>query len=169
MFNTWLRENPVAMWILTVIRVVIGWTWMTHGWEKLTGGFAADGFLTGAIAKATGEHPAVQGWWAAFLEAFALPNASLFNFLIPVGEFLVGVGLLLGTLTTLAALMAMVMNFAFLFSGTVSTNAILILFEIFIVVAGANAGRIGLDHWVLPYLRGLFRRHDGSGQKAKLV
>ncbi|MFB5676459.1 DoxX family protein [Paenibacillus terreus] len=168
MFNTWLRENPVAMWILTVVRVVLGWSWMTHGWEKLTGGgFDAGGFMTGAIAKATGEHPAVQGWWANFLEAFALPNVGLFNFLIPLGEFLVGVGLILGTLTTLAALMAMVMNFAFLFSGTVSTNAVMVLFEIFIVVAGANAGRIGLDRWVLPFLRGLFRRHEGGGHKAK--
>ncbi|MNP77718.1 hypothetical protein D3C76_1751980 [compost metagenome] len=56
--------------------------------------------------------------------------------------------------------MAMVMNFAFLFSGTVSTNAQLVVMEIFLVVAGANAGKIGLDHWVLPYLRGLFTRNN---------
>lgn len=157
-FNQWLRENKVAMWILTVLRVYIGYDWMTHGWSKLTGGFQAGGFLTGALEKATGDHPAVQAWWATFLEKFAIPNAGLFDFVIPLGEFLVGLGLILGCFTTLAALMAMVMNFAFLFSGTVSTNAQLVLLEIFIVVAGANAGKIGLDHWVLPYLRGLFKK-----------
>ncbi|MGG3280823.1 Crp/Fnr family transcriptional regulator, partial [Paenibacillus solani] len=26
------------------------------------------------------------------------------------------------------------------------------------VVAAANAGKIGLDHWVLPYLRGLWNK-----------
>lgn len=160
MFNNWLRENKVAMWLLTVVRVYLGFQWMTHGFEKLTGGFDAGGFITGAIGKAGGDHPAVQGWWASFLEACALPNVGLFNYLIPLGEFLVGLGLILGTLTTLAALMAMVMNFSFLFSGTVSTNAVMLLFEIFLVVAGANAGRIGLDRWVLPYLRGFFRKND---------
>lgn len=61
--------------------------------------------LSRTIAKTGGDHPAVQGWWGSFLEAFALPNVGLFNVLIPLGEFLVGVGMLLGTLTTLAALM----------------------------------------------------------------
>ncbi|KHF31930.1 hypothetical protein CM49_05854 [Paenibacillus sp. P1XP2] len=87
---------------------------------------------------------------------------KLFNFLIPVGETLVGLGLILGTFTTFAALMGMVMNFAFLFSGTVSTNAQMLLLEMFVVVAAANAGRIGLDRWVIPYLRNLFRR-NGEG------
>ena len=93
-FNQWLRENKVAMWILTVLRVYIGYDWMTHGWGKLTGGFQAGGFLTGALGKATGENPAVQAWWATFLEKFAIPNAGLFDFLIPLGEFLVGLGLI---------------------------------------------------------------------------
>lgn len=162
MFNNWLRENKVAMWLLTVVRVYLGYEWISHGFKKLTGGFDAAGFISGAIAKTGGEHPDVQGWWGSFLEAFALPNVGLFNVLIPLGEFLVGVGLLLGTLTTLAALMAMVMNFSFLFSGTVSINATYLLFEIFLVVAGANTGRVGLDRWVLPFLRGLFRKNKNT-------
>ncbi|MEI0739513.1 DoxX family protein [Paenibacillus sp. JTLBN-2024] len=162
MFNNWLRNNKVAMWLLTVVRIYLGYTWFMGGIGKLTGGFDAGGFLKGAIAKAGGDHPAVQGWWAAFLEHGALPGVKLFNFLIPVGETLVGLGLILGTFTTFAALMGMVMNFAFLFSGTVSTNAQMLLLEMFVVVAAANAGRIGLDRWVIPYLRNLFRR-NGEG------
>ncbi|MCM3786202.1 DoxX family protein [Neobacillus mesonae] len=159
MFTTWLRENKVAMWLLTVLRVYLGYDWMTHGWQKLTGGgFDATGFITGAIANSSGEGATVQGWWGAFLESFALPNVGLFNFLVPLGEFLVGLGLILGCFTTLAALMGMVMNFAFLFSGTVSTNAQLVLLQIFIVVAGYNAAKIGLDNWVIPYIRGQFNK-----------
>ncbi|ANS75050.1 Crp/Fnr family transcriptional regulator [Paenibacillus yonginensis] len=161
MFNNWLRTNKVAMWLLTVVRIYLGYQWMTHGFEKLTGGFDAGGFLQGAIAKSTGENPVVQGWWAAFLEHAALPGVNFFNVLIPLGEFLVGLGLILGTFTTFAALMAVVMNTAFLFSGTVSTNAQMLILEIFIVVAAANAGKIGLDHWVMPYLRNLFK-HNGK-------
>ncbi|MBT2760104.1 Crp/Fnr family transcriptional regulator, partial [Paenibacillus sp. ISL-20] len=45
-----------------------------------------------------------------------------------------------------------------LFSGTVSTNAQMLLLEVLIIVAAANAGKIGLDRWVLPYLRGLWNK-----------
>jgi thiosulfate dehydrogenase [quinone] large subunit len=46
------------------------------------GSFNASGFLQGTITSSTGENPAVQGWWAAFLENVALPNAGLFTFLV---------------------------------------------------------------------------------------
>lgn len=158
MFNNFIRTNKVAMWFLTVIRIYIGYQWITAGWHKITGGFDAGGFLKGAVAKSTGESPTVQAWWGTFLENVALPNVDIFNVVIPYGEFLVGLGLILGTFTTFAALMGLVMNAAFLFSGTVSTNAQMLLLEVLIVVAAANAGKIGLDRFVLPYLRQLFHK-----------
>ncbi|TLS38314.1 DoxX family protein [Pseudalkalibacillus caeni] len=148
-----LRENTVAMTLLLVARLYLGYEWVTAGWGKITGGFEASGFLKGAVAQAGGDHPAVQTWWAAFLEGFAIPNIDLFNILVPWGEFLVGLGLILGTFTTFAALMGIVMNFAFLFSGTISTNPMMILLTIFILVAGFNAAKIGLDHWIVPFLK----------------
>ncbi|OQP10728.1 Crp/Fnr family transcriptional regulator [Geobacillus sp. 47C-IIb] len=149
----WLREYVTASALMVVLRLYLGYEWMVAGWGKLTNGFDASGFLKGTLAKATGEHPAVQGWWAAFIENVALPNVGLFNFLVPWGEFLVGIALILGLFTTFAALMGAVMNFAFMFSGTTSTNPQMVLLTVFILVAGANAGRYGLDRWVLPYLR----------------
>ncbi|WP_106768869.1 DoxX family protein [Paenibacillus faecalis] len=164
MFIQWLRENKVAMWLLTVIRIYIGYEWLVAGWHKLTGGFDAAGFLQGAIANSTGEHPAVQGWWAAFLEHVAMPGVEFFNVLVPLGEFLVGLGLILGTFTTFAALMGLVMNAAFLLSGTVSTNVQMLLLEVLIIVAAANAGKIGLDRYVLPYLRKWFNKDGQTDQ-----
>ncbi|MEF2964612.1 DoxX family protein [Paenibacillus sp. M1] len=158
MFSNFLKTNKVAMWILTVIRVYLGYTWLTGGWHKLTGGFDATGFLTGAVAKSTGEGATVQAWWGTFLQHVALPGAEAFNIIVPLGEFLVGLGLILGTFTTFAALMGLVMNAAFLFSGTVSTNAQMLLLEVIVIAAAANAGKIGLDRFVLPYLRGLFNK-----------
>ncbi|OAB26454.1 Crp/Fnr family transcriptional regulator [Paenibacillus macquariensis subsp. defensor] len=159
MFNHWLRTNKVAAFILTFVRLYLGYTWFTGGIHKLTGGFDAGGFLQGAIANSTGDHPAVQGWWAAFLEHAALPAVNTFNILVPLGETLVGLGLILGVFTTFAALMAIVMNTAFLLSGTVSTNVQMLLMECFIVVAAANGGRIGLDRWVIPFLRNIRRNY----------
>ena len=101
--------------------------------------------MNNAVTLASGEHPAVAGWWAAFLENFAIPNAGLFDVLIPYGEFLVGLGLLLGALTRSAAFFGLVMNMAFLLSGTVSTNPTMLIVSVLILVAGHNAGKIGVD------------------------
>ena len=160
MFNKLLRENNIVAGILTVIRLYLGWHWLSAGWGKITGGgFDASGFLAGAIANpvAKGED-LVYPTYVKFLESFALPNADLFNFLIPWGEFLVGLGLILGCLTTYAAFFAMVMNFSFLFAGTISSSPLDILLAIFIAISGYNAGKFGLDRYVLPYLNKLINK-----------
>ncbi|MFD1851993.1 DoxX family protein [Oceanobacillus bengalensis] len=154
MIMDFIRNNKIAAAILTVLRVYIGYTWFTGGLGKITsGGFDASGFIQGAIANAGGANPTVQGWWGAFLEAVALPNAGLFSFMVMWGEVLVGLALILGIFTNFAALMGITMNFAFLFSGTVSTNAQMVLITVFLIVAGFNAGRYGLDRWVIPFLK----------------
>jgi thiosulfate dehydrogenase [quinone] large subunit len=157
MFVQFIRENVYASYLLTVLRIYIGLQWLNAGWNKINSGqFDASGFLTGAIGKATGENPAVQSWWADFLGGFALPNIGVFNVLVPWGEFLVGLGLILGSFTTFAALMGATMNFSYLFSGTVSSNPQMILIEILLLVAALNAGKIGVDRWVIPFVREKF-------------
>jgi len=149
-----------------VIRLYLGYQWMTAGWHKLTEGFDASGFLKGAIAKsvpAEGAKPVVQAWWGSFLETFALPNAGLFNFLIPWGEFLVGLALIVGFATIFAAVMGMVMNFAFLLSGTVSSNPnYLILQFILVSLGGAYAGYLGIDYYFRPIYRNFRARLFGG-------
>lgn len=163
MFNNFFRTNKIAMWLLTVLRVYVGYKWITAGWGKVTEGFDASGFINGAIAKSVGEGATVQGWWASFLQHVALPGVDTFNVLVAYGELLVGLGLILGTFTTFAALMGLVMNASYLLSGTVSTNTQLLLFQVLIVVAGANAGKIGFDYYVLPYLRKMFGKNKEAG------
>ena len=146
MVINFLRENKIASYLLLAARLYLGLEWLKSGWEKIHSQFESTGFLAEAIKSAGGDHPAVQDWWATFLKSFALPHADLFNFIIPWGEFFVGLGLIFGGLTAVAALMGIIMNFAYLLSGTTSTNPQMILITIFILVAGANAGRIGIDY-----------------------
>ncbi|GAX89405.1 DoxX family membrane protein [Effusibacillus lacus] len=159
----WLRTNVYASVVLALLRIYLGWEWMSAGWHKLAGDkpFDASKFLQNAVNKPvleTGTTEALYPNYVAFLKSFALPNVDLFNFLIPWGEFLVGLGLLLGTLTTAAAFFGMVMNFAFMFAGTVSSNPFMALLGFFILAAGFNAGRFGGDYWVVPWMRGLAKR-----------
>jgi len=152
-----LRENVWAAAAFTLLRIYLGWQWLEAGWHKLTGeGFDASGFLKKAIDspvmdKATNE--AIYPTYTGFLEHFALPSVKLINFLIPVGEFLVGLGLIVGGLTAAAAFFGLMMNFLFLFAGTVSTNPWLTLLGILVLIGGANAGKFGLDYFLLPWIR----------------
>ncbi|WP_108585864.1 hypothetical protein [Paenisporosarcina sp. OV554] len=54
--------------------------------------------VLGALTKVTRGHPAVQEWWVIFLKNLAIPNHT-FNFLVPWGKLLVGIGLLIGCFT----------------------------------------------------------------------
>jgi len=164
MMKFW-RENVYAAAALLLLRLYVGWAWFDAGLHKITGGFDATGFLKGAVAnpvadKATGA--AVYPTYLAFLDNFAIPNAKLINILIPWGELLIGIGLILGTLTTAAAFFGLMLNFMFLFAGTVSTNPLLTILGMLILVAGANAGAFGFDRYVLPTLRKLVGRKPNA-------
>jgi len=145
-----LRNDKFAI-LWAIVRIYVGWQWIQAGWGKITGGgFDSSGFLKGAIGKASGDHPSVQGWYASFLEGFALPNAGLFNILIPWGEFLVGLGLILGMFTTVALFGGALMNLNFMLAGTTSTNPILYTLAIILLVMGPAAYRYGVDYYLLP-------------------
>jgi thiosulfate dehydrogenase [quinone] large subunit len=155
MFNQYLRENKSAAVILTVLRLYLGYSWFTAGFHKLTGGFDASGFLKGAIANPVKgpDGAVIFGWFVHFLKGVALPNVDLFNFIVPWGETLIGLGLILGCLTTAAMFFGLMMNFTFFLAGTVSHNPRDIFLGFIILTAGYNAGRIGLDRWVVPFIK----------------
>ncbi|MCQ6280850.1 DoxX family protein [Bacillus sp. EB600] len=168
MFNRFLRENKIAAAILTVIRLYLGYEFLIAGYHKLAaGGFDTSGFLKGAIANPVKgpDGSIVYSTYVGFLKHFALPNAHLFNTIVPLGEFLVGLGLILGCLTTAAAFFALVMNFSYVMAGTISTNALCILLGVIIIVAGLNAGRIGLDRWVIPFIRKTTTKDHNAAEK----
>jgi thiosulfate dehydrogenase (quinone) large subunit len=144
----------------TIIRLYVGYEWLVAGWNKFTNpagvwvgdkaGTAVTGFLTGALTKTTGEHPDVQGYYAWFIQQVALPNATLFSYLVTFGEIAVGVALILGLFTGIAAFFGGFMNASYLLAGTVSTNPLLFIFATLLVLAWRTAGYWGLDRWVLP-------------------
>ncbi|MFP3122180.1 DoxX family membrane protein [Ectobacillus funiculus] len=171
MFGKFVRENRIAAALLTVLRLYLGYSWFTAGLGKLQSGqFDAAGFLTGAVAKpVAGPDGVVYGWYVSFLKSLAIPNADLFNIVIPLGETLVGLGLLLGCLTTAAAFFGLVMNFSFLLAGTVSHNPTDILLGGIILAAGFNSGVFGLDRWVIPFIRNTIFKQNTSIKKTENI
>lgn len=165
MMIVFLRNNKVAMWVLTVLRVWLGYNWAVDGFEKVTakGGFHADGMIMAAL-KAPVMTPAKTKafpWYDTFLQlttgngkSHAALNA--FSFAVSWGELLVGLGLIFGTLTLAAAFFGLLMNFSYLGAGVVSVNPTYIFIEFMILIGGYNSARIGFDRWVTPFLRSKF-------------
>ncbi len=110
-------------------------------------GGALRGFVNGALQKTSGDHPDVTGWYAGFLQSFVLPNATLWANMVALGEVLVGIGLILGALTGVAAFFGTVMNANYLLPGTLSTNPLLFILGTWLVLAWRVAGWWGLDRW----------------------
>jgi thiosulfate dehydrogenase [quinone] large subunit len=155
-----LFADTRVAWVWLLLRLYVGYTWIMAGWEKATGGAwlglnagtALHGFLTAALAKTTGANPAVSTWYAWFVGSVALPHVVLFSYIITFGELAVGAGLILGAFTGIAAFFGAFMNFNYLFAGTVSVNPLLLLIELFLILAWRNAGWLGIDRWLLPRL-----------------
>ena len=147
-------------WLWLVARLYVGYQWLMAGWEKLQSpawvgakaGAGVQGFLSGALGKTTGAHPDVSSWYAFFIRNVAAAHPVVISYLVTYGEFLVGLALILGAFTGIAAFFGAFMNFNYLFAGTVSVNPILLFIELFLILAWRNAGWLGLDRWLLPWL-----------------
>jgi len=141
--------------IVAVIRIILGYKWFTGGWGKVTaGGFDATGYLTNALTNPVAKGDEVlYPLYNAFIEHVALPMVDVINVLVPWGELLVGIGLITGILTLPAVFFGMLMNFMFMFAGTVSTNPLLVLLGFIVLLAAGNAGKFGGDFFVAPWLK----------------
>jgi thiosulfate dehydrogenase [quinone] large subunit len=64
----------------------------------------------------------------------------------------VGIGLILGLLTGIAAFFGAFMNMSFLLAGSASTNPVMFTLAVGIMLAWKVAGYYGLDRYVLPML-----------------
>jgi thiosulfate dehydrogenase [quinone] large subunit len=169
------RMAPV--WL--VVRVYLGYLWLVAGWGKITdpawigseAGAAVTGFAQGAMQQTTGEHPQVTGWYAGFLESVVIPNATLFSYLVVFGEIAVGLALILGLFSGIAAFFGGFMNASFIFAGTAGANPLMFILATWLVLAWRVAGYWGLDRWVLPAIGvpgaagTLFRGRMGEGSQ----
>jgi thiosulfate dehydrogenase [quinone] large subunit len=156
-----LKEKKVISILWTVIRIWLGYEFLKAGIEKIgqpvwvgsQAGVAITGFLKGALAKAGGEHPAVQQWYASFIQNVALPNAKAFSYIIAFGELLTGLGLILGVFTYIALFAGAFMNLNYLLAGTTSLNPNMLTLTFILLYVGANSYYYGIDRFLMPLIR----------------
>ena len=160
-FARYLFSNTRAGLFWLPVRIFLGFEWLEAGWHKLTGagwidgGSALLGYWQNAvkIPDAPARPPITFEWYRTFLQFLIDNNAETwFAWLITVGEIAVGIGLLLGALTGIAAFFGALMNMSFLLAGSASVNPIMFTFAVGLMLAWKVAGYYGLDRYLLPRL-----------------
>jgi thiosulfate dehydrogenase [quinone] large subunit len=156
----WLFRSSAASLIWLVVRLWLGYQWANAGYQKIWGsersvfwfggGAGVKGFATAGISgSATGKGGASYGWWAGFLHNFVLPNASWIAKVIAVSEVAIGIALILGLLTGLASIGALLLNLIYMFTGSAGVNPAYAVLAVFLILAWRNAGSLGLDRFAL--------------------
>jgi len=169
-----LFQSTTAAWLWLVLRIYVGYEFLEAGWHKFTDpawtngtGQGILGFWTRAVAvpDAPAKPLITFDWYRTFLQYLIDTNsAGWFSYLIVFGELAVGLGLILGAFVGLAATAGLLMNLAFLLAGTTSTNPVMAVLGVLLVLAWKNAGYIGLDRYLLPLLGTPWRQKQADTQ-----
>lgn len=169
-----LFNSPKWAWFWVIARLYVGYSWLTSGIGKLSNpawtqtGEALKGFWERAVAipDAPARPLIAFDWYRGFLQSMIDAGAyTWFSKIIYVGEILIGVALILGLFTGIAAFFGGFMNWNFMMAGSASTNPVLFTLSILLVLAWKTAGWWGLDRFLLPALGTPWQPGKAFGQK----
>ena len=156
-----------------IIRLWVGYQWFEAGYGKIQNpkwtqtGEALQSFWVNAakIPDAPAKAAITFDWYRSFLQ-FMLEHRAYtwFGKVVAFGEAAVGIGLVVGAFTGIAAFFGALMNFNFMLAGSASTNPLMFAAAIGLVLAWKVAGYYGADAVLMrnlgtPWQLGdLFRR-----------
>jgi uncharacterized membrane protein YphA (DoxX/SURF4 family) len=96
------------------VRILTGVLFIALGWGKVAGDFVKTGFAGSAREMAATAWP----FWKVFLEKTVVPHAGAFAWGLALGEIAVGIGLLLGLFTRVAAAGGIALMLSILLGGS---------------------------------------------------
>lgn len=155
-----LFSSTRLAWLWLIVRVYLGWDWLSHGWEKFNNpawietGQALQGFWANAVQiPEQGRPPIAYGWYRDFIQ-FMLDQGwyTWFAKLVTFGELTIGLALILGAFVGIAAFGGALLNWNFIMAGAASTNAVLFTLAVLLMLAWKVAGWYGLDRFLLPLI-----------------
>jgi thiosulfate dehydrogenase [quinone] large subunit len=152
-----LFSDTRAAWLWLPVRIWVGYQWLSAGIEKIGNpawmqtGAALKGFFTGAVAvPASGKAPIAFAWYRTFIQMLINTQSyTWFAKVVSVGETLVGAALILGVFTGLAGFFGAFMNWNYIMAGTASTNGLLLVLGLLLLVAWKVSGYLGADYFII--------------------
>ncbi len=151
-----LFQTVRVAWLWVIFRLFLAATWIPAGWGKLhnpawMSGAAIEGFWKNAVSVETGS--ITYEWYRSLLQFMIDAGWSTwFGPLMAYLELTVGVLLVLGAFTGIAAFTGAFLNLNFMLAGVASSNPIMFLASILLILAWKVAGWYGLDRWLLTRL-----------------
>jgi len=155
-----LLSHPLAGWLFVLPRIWLGLQWFEAGSHKVADpkwvqtGEALMGFWTRAVAiPETGRPPIAFDWYRSVLQ-FMLDTQpyTWFAKLVAYGEVLIGIALIIGAFTGIAAFFGGFMNWNFMMAGSASTNPMLFVIAVALILAWKVSGYVGADYFLLRFL-----------------
>lgn len=156
-----LFNNTRWAWLWLILRLYLGYNWITAGLEKLGNpawtqtGQALAGFWKFAVqVPAPPARPAIAfNWYRSFLQGMLDAQAyTWFAKLVVAGEIIIGILLIIGAFVGISAFIGAFMNWNFMMAGSASVNPVMFVLTILLIMAWKTAGWYGLDRWLLPAL-----------------
>jgi len=162
-----IEEPPLAKlffadtrlaWLWLPLRLFLGWEWLEAGLHK----FSDPAWMSGGTALMKYWERGMQmkpkpviaiDWYRSFIQLLLDSGAyTWFSKIVVFSELLIGIALILGAFTAIAAFVGGFMNWNFIMAGSASTNGLLFAIATWLVLAWRTSGWIGLDRWLLPAL-----------------
>jgi thiosulfate dehydrogenase [quinone] large subunit len=101
----------------------------------------------------TGRPPITYEWYRGFIQMMLDAQAyTWFAKVVAYGELLVGIALIVGAFTGIAAFFGGFMNFNFMLAGSASTNPMLFVIAVLLILAWKVSGYLGADYFLLRRL-----------------
>lgn len=154
--QTWIAvlRIVVGAWFVKAVwtKLVLGWLWDTVPYPAVSPRFL--GFHPKRVAEFAAGNPV--GWYRDFLEGTVTPNSRVFATFQAYGEAAVGIGLILGLLTGVAALVGLVLclnyGLATQWMSFGQQGFHVVLVTSMIIFLFARAGRAwGIDGFILAW------------------
>ena len=155
-----LFSDKRAAWLWLPLRIWLGAQWIDASLHKISSpawvqtGDALKGFWTAAVkVPETGRAPITFDWYRSFISGLLESGSyTWFAKLVAYGELLIGIALIVGAFVGIAAFFGAAMNFNFIMAGTASSNGLLLILAIVLVLAWKVAGYYGADYFLLRRL-----------------
>jgi thiosulfate dehydrogenase [quinone] large subunit len=152
------HSTRAGLLIWMPVRTYLGYEWLKVGLGQLRDPTWLDGsqvlaFWWDAVDGQTSYDQTSSSlvWYRGFLNGLIDANASeLFARLVVFGELAVGLALIVGAFVGIAAFGGALMNMNFMLAGEASSNPVLFLGAIGLMLAWRVAGHYGADRWLLP-------------------